>query len=113
MIGTNDLFARETNQMAARLEVLLDKIVQNAPSALIVLAQITPLRSGSAALTAYNAQIPGIVQARAAKGEHLIGVDMSKLPVSSLSSDGTHPNDSGDAYIANVWYEALRTLLPN
>ncbi len=43
MIGTNDLFARDTAGMATRLEALLDKIVQNAPNALIVLAQLTPL----------------------------------------------------------------------
>ena len=111
MIGTNDLFARETANMAARLEVLLDKIVQNAPNALIVLAQITPLERTSAALTAYNAKIPGIVQARAAKGQHIIGVDMSKLPINQLS-DGTHPNDQGYAYMANIWYAAIKDLLP-
>lgn len=111
MIGTNDLFARETANMATRLEALLDKIVLNAPNALIVLAQITPLEKGSAALTAYNAKIPGIVQTRAAKGQHIIGVDMSKLPISQLS-DGTHPNDQGYAYMADIWYAAIKDLLP-
>jgi hypothetical protein len=113
MIGTNDLFARDTANMATRLEVLLDKIVQNAPNALIVLAQITPLSNNAANLnaTAYNAKIPGIVQARAAKGQHFIGVDMSKLPISQLS-DGTHPNDQGYASMANIWYAAIKDLLP-
>ncbi|HVY25637.1 MAG TPA: SGNH/GDSL hydrolase family protein [Polyangiaceae bacterium] len=112
-IGTNDLFARDTQNMAIRLEALLDKIVLNAPTALIVLAQITPRGSSDAALTTYNGKIPGIVQSRAAKGQHIIGVDMSKLPVpADLHSDGTHPNDQGYAYMANVWYAALKDFLP-
>lgn len=111
MIGTNDLFARDTANMATRLEVLLDNVVKDAPNALIVLAQITPLGTTNAALTAYNAKIPGIIESHAAKGHHMIGVDMSQLPTSQLS-DGTHPNDQGYAYLANVWYAAIRDLLP-
>lgn len=113
MIGTNDLFARDTANMATRLEVLLDKIVQGAPNALIVLATLTPLSNtaANANATAYNAKIPGIVQTRAAKGQHFIGVDMSKLPINQLS-DGTHPNDQGYAYMANIWYAAIKDLLP-
>jgi lysophospholipase L1-like esterase len=112
-IGTNDLFARDTANMSTRLEALLDKIAANAPSALIVLAQITPRGTTDAALTTYNGRIPGIVQSHAAKGQHIIGVDMSKLPVpADLSSDGTHPNDQGYAYMAAVWYAAIKDLLP-
>jgi hypothetical protein len=110
MIGTNDLFARDTANMATRLEVLLDKIATNAPNALIVLAQITPLASTNSALTAYNAKIPQIIESHAAKGAHIIGVDMSKLPTSQLS-DGTHPNDQGYTYMANIWYAAIKNLL--
>jgi hypothetical protein len=112
-IGTNDLFARETQNMAARLDVLLDKIVQNAPEALIVLAQITPRGTPDAALTAYNGKIPGIVQTRAAKGQHFIGADMSQLPVpAGLNADGVHPNDDGYAYMASIWYAAIEQFLP-
>jgi len=35
----------------------------------------------SAPLTAYNAKIPAVVRAHAAKGQHVIGVDMSKMPI--------------------------------
>ncbi|HEY5090078.1 MAG TPA: SGNH/GDSL hydrolase family protein [Polyangia bacterium] len=111
-IGTNDLYARDTAGMATRLEALLDKIAQNAPDALIVLAQITPGSTPNAARDAYNAKIPGIVQSHAATGQHIIGVDMSKLPLADLSSDGTHPNDQGYAYMAGIWYAAIKDLLP-
>jgi hypothetical protein len=112
-IGTNDLFARDTAGMATRLEALLDKIAQNAPDALVVLAQITPGSTPNAARDAYNAKIPGIVLTHAAKGQHIIGVDMSRLPLTDLSSDGTHPNDQGYAYMAGIWYAAIKDLLPN
>ena len=112
-IGTNDLFARDTANMSTRLEALIDKIAANAPNALIVLAQITPRGTTDAALTTYNSRIPGIVQSHAAKGQHIIGVDMSKLPVpADLNSDGTHPNDQGYAYMAGIWYAAIKDLLP-
>ena len=80
-IGTNDTGFMDSANMSTRLESLLDKIAQASPSSLIVLAQITPLGYTSAALTAYNAKIPGIVQSHAAKGQHIVGVDMSKMPV--------------------------------
>jgi lysophospholipase L1-like esterase len=112
-IGTNDTGAMDSGNMSTRLEALLDKIAQNAPAALIVLAQITPLGYTSAPLTAYNAKIPGIVQAHAAKGQHIVGVDMSKMPVpADIASDNVHPNDQGYAYMANVWYAAIKDLLP-
>jgi hypothetical protein len=112
-IGTNDVFARDTANMSTRLEALVDKIAQNAPSALIVLAKITPLSSSNTALTTYNGKIPGIVQSHAVKGQHIVGVDMSQLPIATdLSSDGTHPNDRGYAYMAGVWYAAIQELLP-
>lgn len=113
-IGTNDLFFEDSANMAKRLEVLVNDLAQNAPSALIVLAKITPLGSASTALTEYNDQISGIVQSHAAKGHHIIGVDMSRLPVpAGLDKDRVHPSDQGYAYMADVWYAAIEDLLPN
>ena len=58
-------------------------------------------------------QDPGIVQAHAAKGQHIIGVDMSKMPVpADIGSDSVHPNDQGYTYMAGVWYAAIKNLLP-
>jgi lysophospholipase L1-like esterase len=111
-IGTNDIGSRDPTGMATRLEALLDKIAQNAPDALIVVAQITPARTDNDIRDAYNAKIPGIVQTHAAKGRHIIGVDMNKLPMAGLNSDGVHPNDQGYAYMAGIWYAAIKDLLP-
>lgn len=111
-IGTNDIGSRDPTSMASRLEALLDKLAQNAPDALIAVAQITPARSDNDIRDAYNARIPGIVQAHAAKGRHVTSVDMNKLPMAGLNSDGVHPNDQGYAYMAGIWYAAIKDLLP-
>lgn len=114
MIGTNDITSTNSpGTTADRLDGLLGKLVQAAPNALIVVARITPVGYDSADLTNYNAKIPGLIQARVTKGQHLIGVDMSKMPTSGLASDRVHPNDQGYAYMANVWYEAIKGFLPN
>lgn len=56
--------------------------------------------------------LPGIVRSHASKGQHIIGVDMSRLPGTGLNSDGAHPNDQGYAFMAAVWYAAIKDLLP-
>jgi lysophospholipase L1-like esterase len=111
-IGTNDIGSRDPTGMATRLDALVDKLAQNAPDALIVVAQITPARTDNDIRDAYNAKIPGIVQSHAAKGRHVISVDMNKLPMSGLNSDGVHPNDQGYAYMAGIWHAAIKDILP-
>jgi len=124
-IGANELFPTHDGVgMATRLDALVEKLAEDAPTALIVLAQITPVGSTNKGHTAaqvaaandaqmvYNSKIPGIVAAHAAKGQHIIGVDMSKMPLSDLSTASVHPNDQGYAYMANIWYAALQNLLP-
>lgn len=111
-IGTNDIGSRNPTAMAMRLEALVDQIAENAPDALIVVAQITTARTDNDIRDAYNANIPAIVQSHAAKGQHVIGVDANKVPTAGLSSDGVHPNDQGYEYMAGVWYAAIKDLLP-
>lgn len=113
MIGTNDVSANKgTDSIADRLETLLDKIVRTAPNALIVVAQITPIGWNPPAASSYNAKLPKIIEARVAKGQHLKLVDMSKMPKSDLGGDNLHPNDKGYAYMADIWYTAIKDHLP-
>jgi hypothetical protein len=112
MIGTNDVGASMgTDKIADRLDKLLDKIVAAAPQALVVVAELTPIGYNPAPLAPYNAKIPGIVQARVAKGQHFAVVDMSKMPKNDLQGDDLHPNDAGYAYMADIWYAAIKGVL--
>jgi lysophospholipase L1-like esterase len=124
-IGANELFpTQDAAGMAMRLNALVDKIAAAVPNALIVLAQITPVGStngghtqaqvdaANATQALYNSKIPSIIQAQVAKKRHIIGVDMSKMPLNGLTTASVHPNDQGYAYMAGIWYAAIKDLLP-
>ena len=110
-IGTNDLTSTSAKSTTSdRLDTLITKIVGVAPDALIVVAKVVPLGYSSTDWDTYNAKIPTVVQTHAGKGQHVVMVDMSKLPTSELT--GVHPNDQGYAYMANIWYDAIKAFLP-
>jgi lysophospholipase L1-like esterase len=124
LIGANDVFVSGNETMSTRLDALIEKIAQNAPNALVVLAQMTPIGTSNrghtqaqvdaanAAQALYNSKIPGIIQSHVAKGRHIIGVDLSKMPLSGLTTSSMHPNNQGYAYVASIWYDGIKNLLP-
>ena len=92
-----------------RLSVFIDDIVQAAPDALLVVAQIIPFNGSE---VSFNNAIPGIVSEKATAGKHVIMVDMhTTYPANSLA-DGVHPNGTGYSYMADVRYEAIEEYLP-
>jgi len=116
MIGTNDVYAASgQSTMPDRLGALMDKIAAAAPHALLVVAKITPLANAASAATikTYNDAIPGLVQARAAAGKHVLLADMNTgFSSNMLSNDGVHPNQSGYEFMGNAWYSVISDLLP-
>jgi lysophospholipase L1-like esterase len=114
-IGTNDMYQNPTNA-SARLGTLIDKITTLSPKAEVFVATIVPFPMGAQAVQSYNAQIPGIVQARADAGKHVHLVDMFPKLTSGDLADGVHPSATGYAKMAAAWYEALsevpESLLP-
>jgi lysophospholipase L1-like esterase len=118
MIGTNDMYSRTqpVAQAPQRLGALLDAIVMGDAHALLVVAQITPLQNATseANVMTYNAAIPALVSARASAGKHILLVDQhTGFQISTmLSSDGVHPNQTGYNHMGDVWYAAIRDVLP-
>lgn len=117
-IGTNNLYQGLPQGVTGQLGNLIDQVINDAPNALIVVAQITPLGSATNGVQAYNAAIPAIVQQRIDAGKHLLLVNMSAAfaaannNVSALLADGVHPNDQGYAIMAQTWYDAIEGILP-
>jgi lysophospholipase L1-like esterase len=114
-IGTNDQGSFPATQMTSDLTGLVDKNITNAPDALLVVAQIIPLGYGTNdVIKAYNQSLPGIVQARATAGKHIMLLDMYTgfTPSSMLGSDNIHPNSTGYKFMADHWYTAIGSLLP-
>ena len=114
-IGTNDFVKNDDPAHApARLSQLLNLIRSTLPAATVLVAQILPLPHSArlnAEVVAYNATIPGIVQADVARGEHVHYVDMYHAVSLSMLPDQIHPNDAGYTHMANVWLHALLPLL--
>jgi hypothetical protein len=94
-----------------RLDGLLTTSVGVAPNALIVVSKVVPLGYSSSDWTTTNSKIAGGVQAHAAKGEHIVMVDVSGLPTSQLT--GVHPTSQGHATMAGMGYPAIKDHLPN
>ena len=114
-IGTNDFFKNDDPAQApARLSHLLNLITTTLPGVTVIVAQILPLpRSArlNAEVVAYNAAIPGIVQADVAQGKHVHYVDMYDAVPPSMLPDQIHPNDAGYSLMAKVWLYALLPIL--
>jgi lysophospholipase L1-like esterase len=120
MIGTNDI-QHDLDIAAApmRLGNLLDRITTMAPNALLVVAKITPTRTDSlnTKVQRYNDAIPGLVQARASAGKHIIMVDMYGALTANASyrtawlDDNLHPNDAGYGVMGQTWYAGIKSYL--
>jgi lysophospholipase L1-like esterase len=96
-IGTNDLNGNYQIPTAAdRMRALIDQITNDAPDATVLVGTVIISTSGTeeANRPAFNAKLPGIVQAEQAAGKHVRLVDMSALTTADLS-DSLHPNDNG------------------
>ncbi|MEU6511446.1 MULTISPECIES: SGNH/GDSL hydrolase family protein [unclassified Streptomyces] len=108
-IGTNDLNGNYQVPTAPdRLRALIDRITGDAPDATVLVGTVIVSTSGTeeANRPAFNARLPGIVQAEQAAGKHVRLVDMSALTTADLA-DSLHPNDNGyrkmaDAFNAGV-----------
>ncbi|WP_329233475.1 SGNH/GDSL hydrolase family protein [Streptomyces canus] len=108
-IGTNDLNGNYQVPTAPdRLRALIDRITRDAPDATVLVGTVIVSTSGTeeAHRPAFNAKLPGIVQAAQAAGKHVRLVDMSALTGADLA-DSLHPNDNGfrkmaDAFNAGV-----------
>jgi lysophospholipase L1-like esterase len=111
-IGTNDMTSNaDPTTTANQLSTLITNLVNAAPDALIVVAKIIPLGYSNTNYNSYIAKIPGVVQAHSSN--HVIMVDMSTLPTSDIRGSGNvHPTDQGYADMANLWYGAIKSYLP-
>jgi lysophospholipase L1-like esterase len=112
-IGTNDILQNYDLATAPnRLSALIDRITTTAPDAEVFVAQITPLGGSEreAAVSNYNAVIPGIVRSKVDAGKNVHLVDMHNALTTADLYDGVHPVAAGYDKMAAVWYDALQSV---
>jgi lysophospholipase L1-like esterase len=121
MIGTNDINVNiDVANAPTRLAALIDQITTAAPSALLVVAQITPTTTDATntRIMAYNAAMPALINQRAAAGKHVQLVNMYGAFTAradyktSLMTDDLHPNAAGYGLLGDTWYNTISALLP-
>jgi lysophospholipase L1-like esterase len=109
-IGTNDLNGNyQVSTATDRLSALIDQITNDAPNATVLVGTLIVSTSGTeeSYRPAFNAKLPGIVQAKQAAGKHVRLVDMSALTTADLS-DTLHPNDNGYSKMASAFNSGVQ-----
>lgn len=112
-IGINDLGQNhEVSTAPNRLAALIDQILAADPTVTILVAQLIPNTTAwvESDVVAFNAQLPGIVQARVNSGKHVYLVNMNALTTADLK-DGLHPNDGGYQKMADAWDAGIRQVI--
>ncbi|MFI5689780.1 FG-GAP-like repeat-containing protein [Streptomyces sp. NPDC051636] len=109
--GTNDLKrgAPDPNGAPGRLAKLLDDVIEDAPDAAVIVAQVVPSKDDGTndRINAFNGAISGIVEQRAKAGKHILSVDMGGLDPDTDLADELHPNDAGYDMMADIWYQGI------
>jgi lysophospholipase L1-like esterase len=109
-IGTNDI--TDGDQDANEVAGILDEIDRYSTDITVVLALIINRQNYSQITTQYNNSLNQMATNRIANGDDIIIVNMENaLNYSTDMADNLHPNDSGYAKMANVWFAALDNLL--
>jgi lysophospholipase L1-like esterase len=110
-IGTNDITAgnQGANEVNDILDVIDDYEDANDKHVTVILALIINRNPYNYATTQFNRDVNNMALNRIASGDDIVIVDMeSALNYSTdMNWDGLHPNDSGYAKMATVWYNAL------
>jgi len=109
-IGTNDVTAgnQDANEVNAILDVVDDYEVQSGKGVTVMLALIINRWPYIAATTAYNSDINVMASNRIAGGDSIVIVNMeTALSYPDDLTDNLHPNDSGYAKMADVWFSVL------
>ncbi len=127
-IGTNDIGEyhiswndNTIDTTVTNVSSLLDTIYNFDPNIKVILAKIinrednttTTTVNESAETTAFINALEIMTNIRIANGDNLSLVDMeSTLSYPSDLSDGVHPNSTGYTKMANVWFEAIKSIIP-
>jgi lysophospholipase L1-like esterase len=109
-IGTNDI--SYGGQNASEVNAILNEIDRFSTNTKVILALIIDRKFHSPVTTQFNIDVNNMAQSRIAAGDDILVVNMEPaLNYATDMADSVHPNDSGYAKMADVWFNALDNLL--
>jgi lysophospholipase L1-like esterase len=115
-IGTNDMNQNQSiSGTINEISQIIDKLRAHNPNIAVLLSKISPGSTGGRwngnGIQALANAIPALAQSKNKAGSPVILVDQnSGYSVANDTHDGLHPNNSGQAKMANKWYAALDGL---
>lgn len=122
-IGTNGV-NDPGGTSAADVQDILNLIDNKSQDIWVVLALIIDMVPNSPNVTTFNNNLKNLAQQRINNGDKILLVDMQNdagliyvndptPPYGGDMFDGLHPNDSGKRKMANLWFKALKLILPS
>ncbi|WP_216856449.1 GDSL-type esterase/lipase family protein, partial [Acidisphaera sp. S103] len=114
MAGTNDIFGNvSASTIAANILSMLETVNNFNPLIHVYVATLTPMvNSYSADVAPVNSAITSMVAQAQVSGLNVSLVSMGNVTTADISSDGTHPNATGYAQMAQNWYSAILAQQP-
>jgi lysophospholipase L1-like esterase len=112
-LGTNDVFQGNTlDSTLQELGQIIDRLRAANPNIKVFLAQVIPATSSATNLQSFNQRIPGLAASKTTTASPVIVVDQwTGFNAQTDTYDGVHPNPTGEAKMAERWYQAIRTSL--
>ncbi|KAK5998824.1 hypothetical protein PT974_01207 [Cladobotryum mycophilum] len=117
--GTNDMnpnpaISTEGHDPVAatlRLGQLIDKIIQECPDAVILVAMIVGTCNAKQApqTQTFQSLVPQVVAPRLAAGAHVLAVNLTTFPIRELQ-DCIHPTNNGYQMLGDYWYDFITQI---
>lgn len=112
-IGTNDI-AQGQGTSAADVDTILDEIDTFDEQITVILALIVDQSPSNPQVATYNTNLQTVAQTRINNGDKIILVNQNTaLTYPDDMFDTLHPNESGYNKMADVWFTALESILPD
>lgn len=116
MVGTNDIGQQvqynnpqlNVANYPANLTTLIGKLFALRPNVRVIVAKITPWAAQSSRVASINSSVASVAASFQSQGKAVTVVDMNTgFPANGLNGDGVHPNDTGYAWMAGQWHDAI------
>ncbi|MFC2073561.1 LamG-like jellyroll fold domain-containing protein, partial [Campylobacterota bacterium] len=113
-IGTNDISKSGYNvtNSTNNIESILDKIYTHNNNIKVILARIINRKTDNPNTTAFNDSVVAMANGHIADIDIVDMEDSAGIDYTADMEDNLHPNNTGYTKMADLWYSALKTVIP-